>query len=732
MNKAKTREIIKFSFFKDIRNKWFIIFNIITLVSVLIMLNFTSISSLFKSKENATFDIEVLDNENLIFDTFKNSILDTEHNFSVSKIFENDYTSENISDDLIVIEVNFDEENLVNFRIISKEGIESSKYNAIKDALQTSRNRLFSQKYSISENELNIFQSELNIERLMLGVDAKNSTTKDYIKLFSAAFTYIIAILIFSKISSEISQEKQSKSSEYILTTVSEKEYLFAKIFSNVAIVVIQGILLLIYYYIGALIANVFNISSTDISLSTSSLNTAINSEIIYYAFALIIYNILNIIFLCIIQATLAAKTASSSEAGNTTSLTSFIMLAAYIIATVVITPYSKVNLLIKIISCLPILSAYFIPALMVIGQIETWQIIISLLLLIVSIPVTFNICSKLFKNGILDYTKFKKKKEITQNETLEKTIEKRKIKNLAFVIGLAIILYIGIQTILSLILTFALPSIFGNYFSSTDITLINQIILQVFSLGITSLFVLSYCNHREKSSQETHKITLAQKSKIILIALFLVFVLQIFLSYTLYPELGLDYDVTDMFEVSENSSVLTKLILIISLAITPAIFEELFFRKAIIDFTLPYGKKFALVFSALLFGIIHMNLSQGLFAFIMGLIMGAIYIYTGDLKLTVLIHFLNNGYAAFVMVASDSSALLLTFALLIALVIGAIQLIKLIAKKDFREKLKTSLYTDISKNSFEKYKYLFTDFTFCVSAILIILMSILTEKLLR
>ncbi len=732
MNKAKTREIIKFSFFKDIRNKWFIIFNIITLVSIIIMLNFTSISSLFKNKENTTFDIEVLDNENLMYETFKTSILDSEYIFNVSKISENNYTSENISDNLIVIEANSSEENLINFRIISKEGIEASKYNVIKDALQVSRNMLFSQKYNVSENELNIFQSELNIERLMLAVDAENSTTKDYIKLFSAAFTYIIAILIFSKISSEISQEKQSKSSEYILTTVSEKEYLFAKIFSNVAIVIIQGILLLIYYYIAALITNVLNISNTDLSLSISSLNSVISSEIIYYVFALVIYNILNIIFLCIIQATLAAKTASSSEAGNTTSLTSFIMLAAYVIATVVITPYSKVNTFIEIISCLPILSAYFIPALMVIGQIKAWQIIISLLLLIVSIPIAFNICSKIFKNGILDYTKFKKKKEINKNETLEKTIEKRKIENLAFVTGLAIILYIGIQTILSLVLTFALPSIFGNYFSSTDITLINQILLQVFSLGIASLFVLSYCNRREKNIQETQKVTFTQKSKIILIALFLVFVLQIFLSYTLYPELGLDYDVTDMFEVNENSNILTKLILIVSLAITPAIFEELFFRKAIIDFTLPYGKKFALVFSALLFGILHMNLSQGLFAFIMGLIMGAIYIYTGDLKLTILIHFLNNGYAAFAMIASTTGAVLLTFVLLIALIIGAIQLIKIIAKKDFREKIKTFLFTDISRNALKKYKYLFTDFTFCVSTVLIILMSILTEKLLR
>ena len=39
-------------------------------------------------------------------------------------------------------------------------------------------------------------------------------------------------ILVFSKIANEIAQEKVSKSIEYVLTSVTEKEYLLAKIIS--------------------------------------------------------------------------------------------------------------------------------------------------------------------------------------------------------------------------------------------------------------------------------------------------------------------------------------------------------------------------------------------------------------------------------------------------------------------------------------------------------------------
>ncbi|MBP5637279.1 MAG: CPBP family intramembrane metalloprotease, partial [Bacteroidales bacterium] len=53
-----------------------------------------------------------------------------------------------------------------------------------------------------------------------------------------------------------------------------------------------------------------------------------------------------------------------------------------------------------------------------------------------------------------------------------------------------------------------------------------------------------------------------------------------------------------------------------------------------------------AIVVSALFFALIHLNPWQALNAFIIGVVMGVVYYRTGSLLLTMLIHFVNNGFS--------------------------------------------------------------------------------------
>ncbi|MBR4111189.1 MAG: CPBP family intramembrane metalloprotease [Clostridia bacterium] len=726
MNNFKVKEMVKFSFYKSIQNKWFVIFNAITLISIVLILNWGSIGNLFKIGEEESIRIAILDEENIVFEKLVSKLA---KNFEVEKIVANDYTAENIPDDLIILEINPNEEKTFSTAIISKEGIVGEYYYKIEDALHYCRNVLFADQYDISIENLDKFQSELEIERIMLSVDATDSDTKEIIKLFSTAATYMIAILLFSKIANEISQEKQSKSSEYILTTVSEKEYLFAKIFSNIAILIFQGLLMIVYYYIAAIISRIPVMNDAQMGGILEIMTTPGNIETLLYVTSLIIYNILNLILLCIIQAALSAKTSSTSEAGNTVSLLSFIMMASYIIALEFITPYTKVNIILGIVSCLPILSAYFIPALMVVGQISLWQIILSLTLILISIPVSFNISSKIFKNGILDYTKIKKTKK--KKEEKDTFFIKRKMKNLGFVIGMAIIIYFGIQTIFSVIGTFVLPTVFKNILLSEDMAMILQIILQITSLGLASIFVLSYCNKKDIRI-EKEQINNKQKIKIIFISIFVIFVIQALFTTLIYPAIGLDYNITDTFTTDESSSLISKIILVLAIAATPAVFEEIFFRKAMIDYMSQYGTKTAWILSSLFFGMIHMNLSQALFAFIAGLIFGGIYLYTKDIKLTMLIHFINNGFGALGMILPELGLILATGILIVFFIIGLVLFIIELTKKEIRTKIKEVLTFKISREELINYKYIFTDFTFDVSMILVFLMSVLTENMLR
>ena len=94
-----------------------------------------------------------------------------------------------------------------------------------------------------------------------------------------------------------------------------------------------------------------------------------------------------------------------------------FLVVILYLVSLSAISPYITVTPLMYIISCLPIVSTFFVPAMMIIGQATTLQIIISFIILIISIPFIFKYCSKKFKNGILDYTASNKKRRRAKQE---------------------------------------------------------------------------------------------------------------------------------------------------------------------------------------------------------------------------------------------------------------------------------------------------------------------------
>ncbi len=90
-----------------------------------------------------------------------------------------------------------------------------------------------------------------------------------------------------------------------------------------------------------------------------------------------------------------------------------------------------------------------------------------------------------------------------------------------------------------------------------------------------------------------------------------------------------------------------------ITTAIVPGICEEFLFRGAIMTNLKPYGKAPAIVISAVLFGLMHQNAGQLLYATAAGLVLGWVAYETGSIWCGILMHFLNN----FVSVAEGALA---------------------------------------------------------------------------
>lgn len=91
------------------------------------------------------------------------------------------------------------------------------------------------------------------------------------------------------------------------------------------------------------------------------------------------------------------------------------------------------------------------------------------------------------------------------------------------------------------------------------------------------------------------------------------------------------------------SSDFATTLLVVSAICIAP-IHEEILFRGLTLHFAKRLGPFWvANIIQALLFAVLHMNLTQGVYVFFLGLILGYVYKKTGNLKAPMWIHFLFN-----------------------------------------------------------------------------------------
>ena len=90
-----------------------------------------------------------------------------------------------------------------------------------------------------------------------------------------------------------------------------------------------------------------------------------------------------------------------------------------------------------------------------------------------------------------------------------------------------------------------------------------------------------------------------------------------------------------------QNSILLTdhSLVRIITVGILPPIFEELIFRKFMIDRTIRHGEFISCAMSGIMFGLWHGNFQQFFYAFFVGVLFAFVYIRTGNVIYTMILH---------------------------------------------------------------------------------------------
>ncbi len=163
----------------------------------------------------------------------------------------------------------------------------------------------------------------------------------------------------------------------------------------------------------------------------------------------------------------------------------------------------------------------------------------------------------------------------------------------------------------------------------------------------------------------------------------------------------------------SENlkpSSVLDCLALIVATAIIPAIIEELAMRCFGLGILRRHGKGFAVFAMSVVFGLLHGNVIQFIFAFSLGMILGFITVQTDSVIPAMMIHGLNNGLSVTQTIVkfgagTRASNIAISSIYFIWIVLGIISFIYLISTKRLfkKENKQKNIY---SLNVFTKVLY--------------------------
>ncbi len=107
-----------------------------------------------------------------------------------------------------------------------------------------------------------------------------------------------------------------------------------------------------------------------------------------------------------------------------------------------------------------------------------------------------------------------------------------------------------------------------------------------------------------------------------------------------IFENFGVNYDI----DFGDSPRGLFGIMLtLISTAIIPALAEEFACRGIMLGLLKSCGDAFAIIVSAILFGLVHGNFEQIPFAFLVGLVLGFITVKTGSIIIAIAVHFTNN-----------------------------------------------------------------------------------------
>ena len=417
MNK-KFWYLTKLSFNKKVKSKWFVITNVILLVAIVALLNIQSIIEFFGGALESKTNVLVVDNANA-YEIFKTNLetYESDENFEVSLSSESvDAITDDLTNEDLVVVLNANAEEYLTSEVISNEKIDSLTYQIILQALNSTKTTVGMLDANIDPNVLANISTSITVDRTILNEEATTDENMDMV--MSSVFPtlilpfFMLIIFLVQMVGGEICEEKTTRSMEIIIANVSPKAHLLAKVLASNLFVLLQGLLLIIYVVIAYIISLYLSGSAVvGMSIDFGSILDALNLSGMSNALILVIPITLIMIVLsfaayALVAGILASMTVNIEDFNQLQTPIVLLSLAGYYLA--IMAAMFDGSIFIRIVSYIPFLSVFISPTLFLLGQITIFDMIISVVILILFIYILLKFGLKVYKTGILNYSSSK------------------------------------------------------------------------------------------------------------------------------------------------------------------------------------------------------------------------------------------------------------------------------------------------------------------------------------
>lgn len=403
--------LMKLSFNKKLKSKWFIAVNIILALSLFALFNLNSIITFFGGEFDKPLKVLVYDKTNISYPYLKNNIDSLTSELEDKKIVVKSVSNENkkIKDDEILISLNLDD-NLLKAKVISDKKIDSSVYQVIYQGLNATKQQVLMERLNLDTNTLALLSTNIDIDRVVLS--DKKSQDENMSLVMSTVFPslilpfFMLIIFLVQMVGGEICEEKTTKSMEIIISNVSPKVHLLAKIVANNLFVLLQALLLFIYGLIAFFISSrngSLNIPSEITSIWDSLSASGLINDIVSLLPMLLVLIILSFLAYSLLAGILASMTTNIEDFQQLQTPIVFILLAGYYLA--IMAGMFQGSIFLKIAGYIPLISCLLAPTLYIMGEISILDILIAIILLIGLLYLLIRYGMKIYKVGILNYS---------------------------------------------------------------------------------------------------------------------------------------------------------------------------------------------------------------------------------------------------------------------------------------------------------------------------------------